>query len=274
MKRFITLLVLIVCGVIGTVSAQTVVTMGGSTTDVTGCDFVIYDHGGLQGNYGPNRNDMLTIHSSNSNAASVQIKIILTDFDVHWSDTLYIYDGLTDNDSLLLAAINNDVVANAANDVIYTATVFNPSGAITLKFVSDADSIGTGYVINTTCVAPCQRVNLEIDSVQSSHYPHIDVDGFYYIDICEYEDLHLVVRGVFPDNDFSYHQNDATSFFTWDMGIETLEGVGMNTIDYHFVTGRGYDVSITNEDSAGCKNYSPQIFRVRTSQNPIKKVSP
>ena len=273
MKRILALLAFIICGVIGTISAQTVVSMGTGSTSVNGCDFVVYDNGGLNGNYGSNRNDMLTIHSNNNNAACVQVKVLLTSFDVHWSDTLYIYDGTTDDDSLLLATLNNNIVAGAGNDVIYTATVFNPSGAITLKFVSDADSIGSGFVIQTTCVAPCQRVNIEIDPIQSSHYPHLDADGFYYIDICEYEDLHLVVHGVFPDNDFSYHQDDATSHFTWDMGIETLEGVGMNTIDYHFIPGRGYDVSITNEDSAGCKNYSPQIFRVRTSQNPIRKVS-
>jgi PKD repeat protein/subtilisin-like proprotein convertase family protein len=273
MKKLITLLALIICALWTTISAQTVVTMGGSTTNVSGCNFVIYDHGGLQGNYGPNRNDLLTITSNSSSAHCVQIKIILTDFDVHPSDTLYVYDGTTDDDSLLLAALNNDVVASAANDVIYTATVLNPSGAITLKFVSDADSIGSGYVINTSCVAPCQRVDLEIDPVLSSHYPHLAEDGFYYVDLCEHDTLHMVVHGVFPDNDFSYHQDDITSNFIWDLGIETIEGVGMNVLDYFFESGRGYDIAISNVDSAGCPNYSPQIFRIRTSKNPIRRVS-
>ena len=76
MKRILALFAFIICGVIGTISAQTVVTMGGSTTDVTGCGFVIYDHGGLQGNYGPNRNDLLTIHSNNTSAACVQIFVV------------------------------------------------------------------------------------------------------------------------------------------------------------------------------------------------------
>ena len=275
MKRILTLLAFILCGIIGTISAQTVVTMGGSTTDVTGCNFVIYDHGGLQGNYGPNRNDLLTIHSSNPNAACVQISIIMLGFDIHPTDTLYIYDGVTDADSLLIGAVNNDVMYGVtANNIIFTATVTNPTGALTLKFVSDAsDSVGTGYVINTDCVAPCQRVSLEIDSVLSSHYPHLADDGFYYVDLCEKDTLHMVVHGVYPDNDFSYHQDDANTTFTWDLGIETQEGVGMNTLDYYFTTGRGYDIAISNVDSAGCINYMPEIFRIRTSQNPIRKVS-
>ena len=274
MKRILAFLAFIICGVIGTVSAQTVVTMGGSTTDVTGCGFVIYDHGGLQGNYGPNRNDLLTIHSSNPNAACVQIFVVTLDFDIHPSDTLYIYDGLTPDDSLLIGAINNDVMYGVtATNVAFTATVNNPSGAITLRFVSDSVGQGGGYVIHTGCVAPCQRVSLEIDSVLSSHYPHLAEDGFYYVDLCEKDTLHMVVHGVYQDNDFSYHQDDANTTFTWDLGMETIEGVGMNVLDHYFTTGRGYDIAISNTDSAGCINYMPTIFRIRTSQNPIRKVS-
>lgn len=275
MKKILALVAFIICGVIGTISAQTVVTMGGNATDITGCNFVIYDNGGLTGDYDTNRTDLLTIHSNNPSAACVQISIIMLDFDIHPSDTLYIYDGITDDDSLLIGAVNNDVMYGVtANNIIFTATVSNPTGAITLKFVSDADSIGTGFVINTSCVAPCQRVSLEIDSVLSSHYPHLADDGFYYVDLCEHDTMHMVVHGVYQDNDFSYHQDDSNTTFTWDLGVETIEGVGLSTLNYYFETGRGYDIAISNTDSAGCLNYMPTIFRVRTSQNPIRKVSP
>ena len=277
MKRVIALLAFIICGVIGTISAQTsqtTITMGGSTQSVTGCNFVIYDHGGLTGDYAANRNDLLTIRSSNSSAACVQISINMQDFDIHSSDTLFIYNGVTADDSLLLEAVNNSLLDGVtATNIIITATISNPTGALTLRFVSDADNNGSGFVITTSCVAPCQRVSLAIDSVESSHYPFLADDGFYYVDLCEYDTLHMVVHGIFPDNDFSYHQSDSTSTFTWDLGIETIEGVGKNTIDYYFETGRGYDIAISNVDNAGCANYMPQIFRIRTSQNPIRKVS-
>ena len=260
------------CAVMG-MKAQVVVTMADSM-DRTGCDFVIYDCGGLHGDYTANRNDKLTIHSNNTSAACVQISIVMADFDIHPSDTLFVYDGLNEQ-APLLAALNNDAVAGiSATNIILAATVTNPSGAITIKFVTDGSDHGSGFVITAGCVAPCQRVEVELDSVLSSHYPHVDDDGFFYIDVCPYDTVHLVVNGVYPDNNFSYNQNDPTSIFTWDMGLETIDSVGLSVLDYYFTPGRGYDVAINIEDSAGCKSMMPYIFRVRTSQNPIRGLSP
>lgn len=254
--------------------AQTSITMNGTSTQ-TGCNFVIYDNGGMNGNYGANRNDKLTIYSSDPSAACVQISVILSDFKVHWGDTLYIYDGPTDADSLLLGKINDSLVFNVAStNIYYTATVHNPSGAITLKFVSDGSQESGGFIINTECVAPCQRVEVGIDTLLSNKYPKLDEDGFYYVDLCPYDTLHMVAYGIYPDNNFSYNQNDQTSRFIWDTGIETFDSVGMNTLDYYFDMGRGYDMTITIEDSAGCRTTMPNIFRIRTSNNPIRGVTP
>lgn len=271
MKKILFLLAML-CAFWG-VKAQTVVTMTDSM-DRTGCDFVIYDCGGLHGDYTANRNDKLTIHSNNTSAACVQVTIVLADFDVHSSDTLFVYDGLNEQ-APLLAALNNDVVATiSANNIILAATVTNTSGAITLKFVTDGADHGTGFVINANCVAPCQRVEVQLDSLLSSHYPQVDDDGFYYINVCPYDTVHLVVNGVYPDNNFSYNQNDPTSRFSWDLGLETIDSVGLSVLDYYFTPGRGYDVAINIEDSAGCKSMMPYIFRVRTSQNPIRGLAP
>ena len=271
MKKIVLLLAMF-CAVMG-MKAQVVVTMADSM-DRTGCDFVIYDCGGLHGDYTANRNDKLTIHSSNPSAACVQISIVMADFDIHPSDTLFVYDGLNEQ-APLLAVLNNDAVAGiSATNIILAATVTNPSGAITIKFVTDGSDHGSGFVITAGCVAPCQRVEVELDSVLSSHYPHVDDDGFFYIDVCPYDTVHLVVNGVYPDNNFSYNQNDPTSIFTWDMGLETIDSVGLSVLDYYFTPGRGYDVAINIEDSAGCKSMMPYIFRVRTSQNPIRGLSP
>lgn len=274
MKRISILLSLLLCGVISTISAQTVVTMGGSTTSVTGCNFVIYDHGGQNGDYGPYRNDILTIHSNSSTTSNVQLSLQVNNTDISSTDTLYIYDGDSDVDSLLIAAVNSSTLTGIGNEIIFTATIQNPTGALTLKFVSDSIENGSGFIINSTCVQACQRVGIEIDSVLSSHVPHLDDDGFYYVDLCGHDTLHMVLHGLFLDNDYNYHQDDANTTFKWDLGVEYLEGVGMNVLDYFFEHGRGYDVAISNVDSAGCENMNPTIFRIRTSDNPIKHVHP
>ena len=256
------------------VMAQTTITMDG-TLDRTGCNFVIYDHGGLNGDYGANRNDVLTLHSNNTNAGSVQISIIMSDFNIHPTDTLYVYDAPTADPTRLLGALNDSTVANySGQNLVYAATVTNPTGALTIQFVTDGADHGSGFVINTECVAPCQRVQVELDPQLSSHYPHMDEDGFFYIDMCPYDTAHLVVRGVYPDNDYSYHQDDQQSTFFWDFSLETMEGVGMNTVDYYFTPGRGYDVSVNIQDQEGCASTMPVIFRVRTSQNPIRDLTP
>ena len=274
MKRIFILLSLLLCGVISTISAQTVVTMGGSTTSVTGCNFVIYDHGGQNGDYGPYRNDILTIHSNSSTTSNVQLTLQVNNTDISFTDTLFIYDGDSDVDSLLIAAVNSSTLTGIGNEIIFTATIQNPTGALTLKFVSDSIENGSGFVINSTCVQACQRVGIEIDPVLSSHVPHLDDDGFYYVDLCGHDTLHMVLHGLYLDNDYNYHQDDANTTFKWDLGVEYLEGVGMNVLDYFFEHGRGYDVAISNVDSAGCENMNPTIFRIRTSDNPIKHVHP
>lgn len=275
MKNNIILLAFIICGIMGTISAQTFVTMGGSTTSVTGCDFIILDHGGLQGNYGPHRNDILTIHSDDPMNPNVQVKINMGYLEICHNDTLFVYDGDMVADSLLLAAINSQIANNvSANELVYTATVHNPSGAITLRFKSDDTLQSGGYLVETSCVRACQRVGLDINPFLSSHYPQLDTDGFYYIDLCGNDTLHLVVNGVYPDNDYTYHQADTNVTFKWDLGVDYMEGEGMTVLDYLFEAGRGYDISISNEDSAGCKNMMPTIFRIRTSMNPIKHIQP
>lgn len=260
--------------VMGLSFGQTVITMNG-TQSQSGCAFTIYDHGGLHGDYAGNRSDMLTIQSTNTAAACVQISVVMADFDVHPSDTLFIYDGMSDNDPLL-GKLNNDMVANvSANEIIYTATVYNTSGAITVKFVSDNDDHGGGYVITTECVAPCQRVQVAIDSTLSSHIPFMDSDGFYYINVCPYDTVRIAAYGIYPDNNFSYNQSDATSTFSYDIsGFNTIDTLGGNSIIYDFPEGRGYDVAIMITDSAGCASTMPAIFRVRTSSNPIRALNP
>ncbi|MBO7648258.1 MAG: gliding motility-associated C-terminal domain-containing protein [Bacteroidales bacterium] len=273
MKKRSLLFLLVTLGAMLGVQAQNAITMVDSM-DRTGCSFVVYDCGGLHGDYTANRNDKLTIHSGNANAACVQVEFILADFDVDPSDSVFIYDGLNEQ-APLLAMLNNDVVANiSATSIVLAATVTNSSGALTIKFVSDGSAHGGGFVFNTTCVAPCQRVQVELDSILSSHFPKQDTDGFFYINVCPYDTVHFVAHGVYPDNNFSYNQNDPTSVFTWDMNLQTIDSVGLDALDYYFTPGRGYDISINIEDSAGCKSTMPYIFRVRTSQNPIRGLSP
>ena len=253
----------------GAISAQTPVNMG-STSSVTGCSFIVYDNGGISGNYGANRNDVLTIYSDNPSAGCVSVALALSNLNIDPTDTLFIYDG-PNTSSPMLGMINDAMTTPfATTSIVYTATITNTSGAVTLRFVSDGSGQGNGFMIETDCVAPCQRVQLELDYANCSHVPALESDGFYYINVCSYDTVHLAVRGVYPDNNFSYNQSDATSHFRWDMGLEQIDSLALNALDYHFMPGRGYDVMINATDVGGCMSTMPLAFRVRTSRSPVE----
>lgn len=249
--------------------AQTPITMGSGSNSQTGCNFLIYDDGGNNGNYSNNRNDVLTLYSNNTAASSVQISVDLSSFNVHPSDTLYVYDG-NSTSAPLLGKLNDSLVAsNTSASMVFTASITNTSGALTLRFKTNGSQVGTGFIITSTCVAPCQRVSVEIDPQHSSHNITLEPDGFYYMNVCSYDTVHFVVKGIYPDNGFSYNQSDATTRFSWNLGLDMYDSVGLHTVDYQFSSGRGYDVSISATDVAGCTSINPLMFRVRTSRSPI-----
>ena len=270
MKKFFTLLTLL-CGVLA-VNAQ-VITLGVSTqTSVNGCSVSVYDNGGLNGDYSPNMDNYVTICSNDPNNHSVRVNFNLASFDVDCSDTLFIYDGTSINDPLLVALTNCITDSISSPTLSYAATVYNTTGCLTIRFKTDGQDEGAGFALTTDCVRPCQRINVTLDSLLSNKFPHLEDDGYFYLDVCPYDTIHLVAKGDYIDNDYSYHQDDAHSTFHWDMSWETIDTLGGNILDYIFPEGRGYDVAISISDSAGCESYIPYTFRVRTSSNPIRDV--
>ena len=255
-------------------NAQTLI-LGTAASPQSGCAMTIYDNGGVNGNYIANRNDLLTIHSNSTDSlqSAVQVTINLSRFNVHPSDTLFIYDGPNVADTTLLAALNDNLVAQYGTSVIsFAATMRNPSGDLTIRFKTDGANGGRGFEINTSCTRFCQRINIAFDTLLSNKYPVLQDDGYYYIDVCPGDSVHLVAHGVYPDNYVNYAQSDPACTFVWDLGVETFDSLGMNTLDYTFPEGRGYDVSLLIKDQRACESANRSTFRVRTSSNPIRTI--
>lgn len=250
-------------------SAQNSINMG-SQTSYSSCDLYVYDDGGAGGNYAANTNQTLTIYSNDPNNGCVMIEIQALDVDE--SDTLYIYDGNNVNGTLLHWFNNSNY--DSLGTFRYAATIQNTTGALTLQFKSDAATTGAGFTIHATCMAPCQRVTVMLDTVNSSHVPVRDTDGYYYIDLCPGEPVHIVTYCDYPDNDFSYHQSDALTTFEWDLDVAIIDTVGGNILDHTFTSGRGYSVAVSAVDQSQCPSLTPVTFRVRTSMNPFLGVSP
>jgi subtilisin-like proprotein convertase family protein len=258
--------------------SQTVVNMG-SQRNLTSCDAIIYDHAGQNGNYVGGREDTLTIYPV---AGAVQI--LFEEMDIAETDTLFIYNGVDPaNDSipLLIGSLSANWVNNSnviqLGDQMTAATIQNPNGALTLRFVSSANTVGgTGYKLVVTCGQPCQRVHATMDMANMIPTPHFDTelhDGYYYMDFCPGDTLTFSCYGYYPDNDYSYHQSDATTIFEWSMGGDIMRGANMNTVQYAFPPGQGFDVSLTMIDQRSCQAQAPVAIRIRGSRDPLTNVS-
>jgi len=137
-------------------------------------------------------------------------------------------------------------------------------------YAQTADTMDTPH--SRTCI-PFQIV---LDTTRCTHLPvpHTD-DGYYYIDLCPNEEVHLAVKGIYTSQvTGGYSQNDATTTFTWFLEPEvTLSGTGLDSISHVFAAGQGYEASITAIDTISCPAQQPITFRIRTSQNPIDHIS-
>lgn len=278
MKKIVSLFALILAFCVSAF-AQTEYTMGVSGTDITTCDAIIYDNGGSTGNYGQGRDDWMTIHPT-----SGAVAIILDEFDVALTDTLFIYNGTDpDNDTVpfMIGSLATYWVNNSNNfvqgDLQVAATIQNPTGAITLRFVSAANSeTGGGFKLTVSCAEPCQRIYANIDFENSSPQPHFDEelnDGYYYVDFCPGDTIHLAAYARYPDNDFSYHQEHSTTYFDWSFG---QSGYGQTDLYYLFNEGQGYDLTLSLRDLHNgnvCYGQQPIAIRVRGSKDPFRDAS-
>ena len=255
--------------------AQTQYIMGQCGSDITTCNAYIYDSGGENGNYSGGEDMWLTIHPT---TGAVTLRFV--DFDVASTDTLYVYNG-TDpaNDSfpVLIGSLGVNWV-NESNiiqvgDQEVAATIQNPTGALTLHFVSAASSeTRSGFSLLVSCGEPCQRLHAGIDFANSHPVPHFDTelnDGYYYVDFCPGDTVHIVADVIYPDNDFSYHQDISTTYFDWSYGTSAM---GQNVFDYLFTPGQGYDLTMSVRDSHNgvvCYGQTPLAIRVRGSRDPF-----
>ena len=280
MKKIVSLFVLMVMACTVTL-AQDVYSMGTSVTEVTSCNAIIYDSGGENGRYSAGEDLWMTIHPTSGSGA---VAIVLDEFDVAETDTLFIYNGTDPNNDTIpfvIGSLATYWVNNSNNfiqgDMQVTATIQNPTGSITLHFVSAAgSSCGTGFKLTVSCAEPCQRLYANIDFANSTPTPHFDTDmndGYYYVDFCPGDTIHIAAYPTYPDNDFSYHQDASTTYFDWSFG---QSGYGQTDLYYVFNQGQGYDLTLSLRDQhngATCYGQTPVAIRVRGSKDPFVNAS-
>lgn len=228
-----------------------------------------YDMGG---NYAPNMDEVITLCPDLSQGSKVSIAFATNigfEFNVHPSDTLYIYDG-PNTAAPLLGAYNSGT--DPTGFFVQASFENNPSGCLTVRFVSDGVDEGTGWVANVACGNAPQPFYPHIEAYKNGAGPNVlNPLDTGYVDMCLGDSILFVSHPDFPfsleNTGAGYSQTSENSDFTWTIGGQGALPVNNDSIWFTPTARQGYFVDLRILDPF------PQPARitckVRVSQLPL-----
>jgi len=227
---------------------------------------------GAAGNYSANFNDTTVFCPDLPQGTKMTLTWAINagfEFDVDGSDSIYVYDGPNTNAPLL-------GVHNSGTDPMgfaYTATWANPSGCLTVVFISDGATEGTGWIANAQCGNPNQPFEPHLVAYVNGQGPDaINPTDTGFVDICLGDSILFITQPNFPyssenNNGYGYSQDINTNIdFDWYI---TDGGTYPNNDSVWFkpLTRNGFLIDLKLSDNF------PQIERimckVRVSQQPL-----
>lgn len=141
------------------------------------------------------------------------------EFNVDGSDTIYVYDG--PNTTWPLIGVHNSVTDPTG--FTHTASWNNPSGCLTVVFISDGAIEGSGWIANVQCGNQFQPFDMHIEAYINGTGPNVmnPLDtGF--VDICFGDSILFVANPNFPYSQevtgYGYSQDvDSNIDFDWNI---------------------------------------------------------
>ncbi|MFN6087064.1 MAG: proprotein convertase P-domain-containing protein, partial [Fluviicola sp.] len=226
----------------------------------------------LAGNYLPNTDETITFCPDLTQGTKVSVAFATNvgyEFDIHPSDTMYIYDG-PNTSAPLLGAINSGT--DPMGTSFQASFENNPSGCLTIRFVSNGANEGTGWVAKVAC-----------GNLPQPYYPHLEafVNGCStnelnpidtgYVDVCLGDSILLVAKPQFPysleTTGFGYSQNLTNIQYEWSIGGVGTLPVNNDSVWFVPPARQGYFIDLRLLD------IFPQTARItakaRVSQLPL-----
>ncbi len=261
------------------------------------CSGYLYDNS-KTGNYEANQDRWVTICPPASTGNTGRISLTFEEFDIDVSDTVYIYQGPSINDPLLIpdAVGITYYQGNSLLNKTVISPLTAPSGCLTIRLITDDQDEGTGFKARIECASMCQYPEAALDSV----FYRIDEAGnkiarpvrdgvdtiigddgsvslirFKSVDFCYGDSIVLVANPVFPENDNLYHQDASNCIYEWTFGDGQSQTVNYNPeVGHKWTDFSGYDLFLVVEDTAngGCRSRNTIDTRIRMATNPIKTV--
>ncbi len=158
-----------------------------SNTEVNRCNYIIFDSGNSLSSYYNNEDyTMLLTPQTAESAVKLTFESFATETD---NDILYVYDGASTSDPLIATLSGNQVPS--------PIHATNPTGQLTLRFISNGSNNQSGFKIATSCI---NQVATPTDlAVQSATGSSITL---FWRDNTEYELGYKVYRASTSDGDF------------------------------------------------------------------------
>ena len=260
------------------------------------CSGYLYDNS-KNGNYEANQDRWITICPPASTGNTGRISLTFEEFDIHPTDTVFIYQGTSINDPYMTTSDNVPFFQN--NDLLgrtIMPSLMMPSGCLTVRLASDGSNEASGFKAKIECASLCQYPEAALDEmfyrvaadgtliprpVRDGADTLINEDGslnivrYKSVDFCFGDSVVLVAKPLFPENDNVYHQDASTCIYEWSFGDGQTATVNYNTqVGHRWEDLSGYDLMLVVEDTAngGCRSRNVIDTRVRMATNPIKTV--
>ncbi len=265
-------------------------TTNGQSITITSEGAFLYDDGGVNGDYSAGKDYHITFCGT-CQLNSYRMGFTFLNFDIDESDTIFVYDGPSTSDRLIMKANNSNSLLNKR---VYPTTN-NTTGCLTVRFkTNDDNNKGTGFEINVICGFPCensypviedtyfkivngQRLALQTKMTFDLDSNEAGVDTMYYktIDICKNDSILLKAHGVYA-TDFGYYTgDDSSTTFQWSFTPDdSLYARGATEAGFRFPDVRCYTVNLMITDKKLCASTQLEQVRVRVAQNPIKTIYP
>ena len=229
-----------------------------------------FDSGG-GANYGNNEDEEIVFCPDLNTGTKVSVAFGVNagfSWAVDASDTVYVYDG-NSTSAPLLGAHNS---ATDPNGFFHQASWNNPTGCLTVRFVSDGSVTQAGWAANVTCGNAPQPYTPHIYGyINGANFPDSTLQSLApadtgYLDICWGDSALLSASGSFihslENTGYGYSQNVNNCTYEWDFS----DGTSQTGKDVWFnpPSRAGYLVTLRMTDPIGWIQVIQAKIRVST----------
>lgn len=230
------------------------------------------DDGGTGGNYSANFNDTIVFCPDLTQGTKMSIAFSIdagASFSVDGSDSIFVFDGPNTSAPMLGGGGHNSVTDPTG--FTYTASWANPSGCLTVVFVTDGANESAGWLASVLCGNQPQPFEMHLEAfVNGSINNSLNPIDTGFVDVCFGDSILFVAKPLFPysleSTGYGYSQNVGNVNYDWNISDG---GTYPNNDSIWFVppTRNGFLVELKITDAF------PQSQRIaakaRVSQQPL-----